>query len=281
MKWEEIPKIDAHIHIIPDEVRNANPDAEDEFSYASVDRYQKLMDQYNVSRAIVMPFNDPWLMSMAFTADAAHKNLLELCQKDKRFCCFADVDVRNAPEKTCNLICKAFTHKCVYGIKLHPNNSGMNLDDKYNDRIAECAVELDCPVAVHSYPSSARELDRQESCAPARIEKWLQRHPGLKTVICHLGGFQWEDAVKLNAHFDISAILPDYVDRYGVKKTNAILRNFGVDRLLFATDWPCSRSVEPAMIYDKYMEILNLMDFTEEEMHKIAHANAERLFGIQ
>ena len=39
MKWRDIPKIDAHIHIIPDEVHAANPDSDDEFSFAKVSSY--------------------------------------------------------------------------------------------------------------------------------------------------------------------------------------------------------------------------------------------------
>ena len=34
MKWRDIQKIDAHVHIIPDEIHAANPDADDEFSFA-------------------------------------------------------------------------------------------------------------------------------------------------------------------------------------------------------------------------------------------------------
>lgn len=280
MEWREIPKIDAHVHIIPNEVHDANPESDDEFSYATVSQYQKLMNQYNIRKAIIMPFNDPWLMSMEFTVDAVHHNLYDICTDDHRFCCFADVDVRNSSETTCEKIRKAFTHSGFCGIKIHPNNSGMNIDDGYNDLIAECALALNCPIAIHSYPSSAREQDRQEYCAPVRIRSWMQRHPGLKAVICHLGGFQWEDAVGLDAHFDISAILPDYVRRYGIPKTNEILREFGVDRLFFGTDWPCSRSVEPPEIAERYMNILDQMDFTQEEMHAIAHVNAETFFGI-
>ena len=39
MKWRDIPKIDAHMHIIPDEVHAANPDSDDEFSFAKVSSY--------------------------------------------------------------------------------------------------------------------------------------------------------------------------------------------------------------------------------------------------
>jgi len=280
MKWRDIPKIDAHIHVIPDEVHAANPDSEDEFSFAKVSSYQKIMDEFNIRKAIIMPFNDPWLMSMEFTVDAAHQNLLHICKEDGRFSCFADVDIRNTQADTCGHIYKALAHPEFRGIKLHPNNSGMNIDDKYNDSIADLAVNTSYPIAVHSYPSSTREQDRNDYCAPKRIERWLGRHPGLKVIVCHLGGFQWEDAVGLDVHFDISAILPDFVDRYGIKETNMILRRFGVNRLLFGTDWPCSRSVEPTRIMERYLDILDQMDFTEEEMHMIGHANAERFLKV-
>lgn len=275
MKWKEIPKIDAHVHIIPDEVHAANPDTDDEFSFASASGYQKIMDQFNIQKAVIMPFNDPYLMSMDFTVDAVHRNLLRICEEDRRFCCFADVEIRNTPENTCALIQKAFEHRAFLGIKIHPNNSRMNIDDAYNDAIADHAVKYGCPVAVHAYPSSLREQDRSDYCSPERIKRWMSRHPGLKVIICHLGGFQWEDAVKLDAYFDISAVLPDLVDRYGIKRANMILREFGTERLLFGTDWPCSRSVKPAEIMERYMDILDQMDFTEEEMHRIGHLNAE------
>lgn len=278
MNWKEIPKIDAHIHILPQEVHDANPDMDDDFALAKFSNYQELMDQFNIRKAIIMPFNDPWLMSMDFTVDAVHKNLLEFCQKDDRFSCFADIDVRNTPEESCEHIRKALMHPQFRGIKIHPNNTEMNINDEYNDAIAAFAVENNYPIAIHSYPSSAREQDRGDYCTPARISRWMNRHPGLRVIICHLGGFQWEDAVGLDTYFDISCILPDLVSRYGLKKANEILREFGVERLLFGTDWPFSRSVKPAEIMEGYLDILDQMDFNEEEMHMIAHGNAEEFF---
>ena len=280
MGWKEIPKIDAHVHIIPNEVHAANPDADDEFSFATTFKYQKAMDAFNIQRAVVMPFNDPFLMSMNFTVDAVHQNMLRICKEDDRFCCFADIDIRNTPENTCKHIEEALVNPEFCGIKLHPNNSGMNIDDAYNDIIADHALKHDSPIAVHSYPSNSREQDRDECCAPERIGRWMHRHPGLKVIVCHLGGFQWEDAVKLDAYFDISAILPDLTHRYGVKKANKILREFGTERLLFGTDWPCSRSVEPVQIVKHYIDILEQMDFTEREIHRIGHSNAESFLGL-
>jgi len=46
-----------------------------------------------------------------------------------------------------------------------------------------------------------------------------------------------------------------------------------VDRLLFATDYPDNRHLPPEEIYAAYFDILNRMNFTEEEAVKIAYTN--------
>lgn len=278
MDWRELPKIDAHVHILPEEVHNANKGAYDEFSFAKVRDHVKLMVQYHIERAMIMTFNDPFLMSMSFTADAVHNNLAQLCAAyPGRYCAAADIDVRNTAEVSCAAIEKAFNDPCFKCIKLHPSNSGVALDDPYNDAIAELAMELDVPVAIHCYPA---EDDPDDPCAPARIAKWMARHPGVKVVVCHMGGFQWEQALSLDAYFDISAILPELADRCGLKETNRILRRFGAERLLFGTDWPCSRSVNVPDLHERYFNILNQMDFTEEEARLIAYDNAVKVFAL-
>ena len=83
--------------------------------------------------------------------------------------------------------------------------------------------------------------------------------------------------IKLSVTFNISAILPDYVNRFGIKKTNEILRSIGVDKLVFATDYPDSRCLSPTEIYDKYFEILGEMDFSLEEAENICKNNALKM----
>ena len=43
--WKKVKKIDAHIHIIPDVVHEANPDSEDEWVYADQSKYLNLMKE--------------------------------------------------------------------------------------------------------------------------------------------------------------------------------------------------------------------------------------------
>ena len=65
LDWRTIKKIDAHIHILPDEVHEANPDSEDRWVHAAdLHKYCKMMDELGIEKAVIMPFNDPWLMSM-------------------------------------------------------------------------------------------------------------------------------------------------------------------------------------------------------------------------
>ena len=97
--WRTLKKIDAHIHILPDAVHEANPDSDDVWVYADLHKYCQMMDSLNIERAVIMPLNDPWLMSMEFTISAVHKNLYEMKQRyPGRFYAFADIDTRNASD---------------------------------------------------------------------------------------------------------------------------------------------------------------------------------------
>lgn len=272
--WRTIKKIDAHIHILSDDVHKANPDSEDAWVHAAdLHKYRRMMDELGIEKAVIMPFNDPWLMSMEFTIDAVHKNLYDMKQRyPGKFCAFADIDTRNTSAESVDAICKAIEEYDLDGIKVHPNNTGVDLDSAYNQAIFAYAQENKIPIAIHSYPNS--ENDRS---ATYRIVNVLEQYPNLTVIVSHMGAYQWEQLLPTHAYVDISAILPDYVRTYGIAKTNEILRSFGADRLIFATDYPDSRILEPDEIYGFYFDILKQMDFTKEEADKIAYGNLARI----
>lgn len=273
--WRTIKKIDAHIHILPDPVHEANPDSDDAWVYADLQKYHAMMDGLGIEKTVIMPLNDPWLMSMEFTIDAVHKNLYEMKQRyPGKFYAFADIDTRNTPAESVNAIRKAIQEYGLDGIKIHPNNTGVDLDSEYNQPIFAFAQEHSIPVAIHSYPNS--ESDRS---AAYRIVNILEQYPNLTAIVSHMGAYQWEELLSTRAYVDISAILPAYVRTYGIANTNEILRKFGADRLIFATDYPDSRIIEPNDIYDSYFDILNQMDFTEEEVEKIAYGNISQILN--
>lgn len=271
--WRLIKKIDAHIHIIPDVVHKANPDAEDEWVYADQTKYLKLMEKYNIEQAIIMPLNDPYLMSMEFTVDAANKNLKELVDKyPNKFYAMTDIDVSNNIKESKTSLIKAIEEYKLNGLKIHPNNNGMNVDDEYNVALLEEFNKYGLPIFIHSYPN---KID--DRSATYRIKYLINKFPNSKFIISHMGAYQYEELLYTNCYVDISAILPDYVNKLGIKETNNILRKFGADRLIFATDYPSSRCFAPEKIYDGYFEILNQMDFTDDEINMIAYENINKI----
>ena len=65
--WRSIPKIDAHIHLTPEDVIYANRGNGDPFvEHGSVYDYAAIMERYHIEAAFVMPFNDPYRLSMDF-----------------------------------------------------------------------------------------------------------------------------------------------------------------------------------------------------------------------
>lgn len=274
--WRTLKKVDAHIHILPDVVHEANPDSDDVWIHADLNKYRSMMDVLNIEKAVIMPLNDPWLMSMEFTISDVHKNLYKMKQRyPGKFYAFADIDARNVPAVSVEAICKAIDEYSLDGIKIHPNNTGVALDSEYNQAIFTFAQEHNVPVAIHSYPDSA-----DDPGAAMRIVKVLEQYPKLTVIISHMGAYQWEQLLPTRAYMDISAILPDYVRTCGIRKTSEIMRKFGADRLIFASDYPDNRLLQPEEIYDSYFDILGQMDFTQAEAEMIAYGNIEKILSV-
>lgn len=276
--WKAIPKIDAHIHLLPDDVIRANAGCGDVFvDHGSTADYLALMDAYHIEQAFVMPFNDPAMLSMDFTVETAHANLMQIVRSaPDRLRCFADVDIRKEISETLAELERVFSMREFAGIKLHPSNAGYPVDGGYYDPVFRYANERGILVEIHSYP---RAHLRDDVCSPARIRNVLAKHPGLKVSVAHLGGFQYEDLVGLDTYVNLSSALPDLVRRLGLKSANGVLRSIGTERLVFATDYPDSRCLCPAEIYDSYFEMLGGMDFTLEEAERICKHNALKMIG--
>ena len=276
--WKIIPKIDAHIHLMPEDVIEANREYDDPFvDYGSIKDYQSIMERYNIERAFIMPFNDPYMLSMDFTVGTVHANLGEIvANNSSKLCCFADIDIRRNIDETIEELSKVLVKDEFIGIKLHPTNTGYPLDGDYYEKIIKYASDNNVLLEIHSYP---REHLVDDVCSPSRIKNVLKKYPKVRLSIAHLGGFQCEELYGIDAYINISAILPDIVNRFGIKKANEILRLLGVDRLVFATDYPDSRCLKSSEIYDKYFEILSEMDFTQEEAEDICKNNALKMIG--
>lgn len=274
--WKSLPKIDAHIHLMPEDVIQANQGYSDPFvDYGSVEAYRQRMVKWNIRQAFIMPFNDPYMLSMDFQVETVHNNLRRMVSaSDGTLQFFADVDIRREIRETLRELERVLAWKEVPGLKIHPSNTGYPVDGAYYDAIFQFAAASDTLVEIHSYPRAHLPDD---ACSPSRIRRVLDKYPELRLSIAHLGGFQYEDLMDLPVFCNLSAVLPDLVNRLGTEETNQILRRIGVDRLIFATDFPDSRSLKAEDIYETYFDILGKMDFSQEEAESISMGNALKM----
>ena len=269
--WKKCKKFDAHVHVLPAEraaqfLEGEGPEAP--WSQCSADDYLRRMDRCGIEKALLAPANDQYL----YYQDPRETNrfLGELVRAHPdRFHAFADVTASGAYfiEQTPWILEEAVQEYGLSGLKLHPTNLHMDADDLRLVPVLRKAAELEVPVMFHANPC---RLGFHDNCAPDRINRMIQIFPDLNIITAHLGGMKWPDAVTGCTWADMSYILPKLTGLYGIEQTNRILRAFGPDRLLFGTDFPEGD-------YDVYFDILDQMDFTDEEIEKIAWKNTAGL----
>jgi len=271
MSWLTHRKIDAHVHVLPGEraaqfLVNEGPEAP--WSQCGVEDYLRRMDRYQIEKALLLPTNDQYM----YFQDPSETNrfLGGLVRKyPDRFFAFADVVASGAYfiEQTPCILEEAVQEYGLSGLKIHPTNLHMDADDLRLVPVLRKAAELGVPVMFHANPC---RLGFHDNCAPDKINRMIQVFPDLEIITAHLGGMKWPDAVSGCTWVDMSYILPKLAALYGIEQTNRILRAFGPERLIFGTDFPDGD-------YDVYFEILDRMDFTGEEIDRIAWKNITKL----
>ncbi|MBO4324741.1 MAG: amidohydrolase [Lachnospiraceae bacterium] len=279
MDWRKIKKIDAHVHVLPPEIlkmyREEDPDSP--WAHADVEEYLGIMERFNVEKALLVPNNDGRMYYP--DADDTNRWLGEVMKKyPEKFAALADIRkegsyfIEDAPY----CLEDAVNEYGLSGLKIHPNNLQVDADSLEMVPVLRKAADLKVPVMIHSNPC---RVGFQDNCAPDKINKMIQIFPDLTIITAHMGGMKWQDAVSGCGYVDISSVLPEFVSLYGIEQTNRILRRFGADRLIFATDYPDVRYTNAENVYETYCDILNQMDFTEEEAQKIACGNIEKIFS--
>lgn len=226
------------------------------------------MDEFNVEKALVMPMNDMYFYYN--DPDKTNQYFGKLQSKyGDRFIGFADIVNTGAYfiEDSPVVLDKAVKNHNLKGLKIHPTNLNIDADDLKLVPVLRKAAQLKIPVMIHSNPC---KIGYNDNCAPDKINKMIKIFPDLDIITAHLGGMKYMDAISGCTYVDLSYYLPTLVKLQGIEQTNRILRMFGPDRLIFATDYPEGD-------LETYCDILDKMDFTIEEMEKIAFKNIQKI----
>ncbi len=154
------------------------------------------------------------------------------------------------------------------GVKLHPDIQGFKIDDYRCLKIYElCEGRL--PVLLHCGDH------RFDYSNPNRLRPILEIFTELDVIGAHLGGWSvWEEAEDMLTGFpNFSVDTSSSFYALAPEKALEIIRRFGADRVMFATDYPMWR-IEGELDY------LDALALTEEEREAILYKNAARRFGF-
>ncbi len=162
------------------------------------------------------------------------------------------------------------------GIKIHPDYVHVEIDSPAFDPILARCEARGMLVVTHAGfdPLEPNHMH----CTPDMVLRVMERHPALKLVVAHTGGFDCEREVleklcgtKVYLDTSLSAIRRAKNAARGEICAD-ILRAHDPDRILFATDTPWS---------DPAAEIAFVLSagLPEEDTQRILHGNAERLLA--
>ena len=155
------------------------------------------------------------------------------------------------------------------GVQLHPDIQGFKVDDYRCLKIYELCEKARIPVLLHAGDN------RYDFSNPNRIKPILDTYTDLTVIGAHLGGWSiWDKAVLefkdyKNFYVDccssLYAITPE--------KATEVIRAYGADRVMFATDYPMWSPKEE-------LERFSKLDLTESEREQILYKTATKLFDL-
>ncbi|MDR1696537.1 MAG: amidohydrolase family protein [Endomicrobium sp.] len=259
--------IDSHTHVYPDKIaEKAKEHLQKAFSREMVDlpvvsNLFKHMDEAGISKSVVasvasrpeqvVPINN-WLFSL----------------KDERIIPFASMHPYFGGYKE---ELKRIKDNAS-GVKIQSEFQMFFIDDEKAFPMYEELEKFQIPVLFHcgielSSPGEVRS-------SPARMQKVMEKFPGLKIIGAHMGGFlMWEESLEKlagkNIYFDTSDSMEEMK-----KETRArFFEKHGFDKIFYASDFPLKYPSKEA-------GIIKSLDISEENRQKILSLNVKKFLQI-
>lgn len=154
------------------------------------------------------------------------------------------------------------------GIKLHADFQQFQMDDEKMDSAYEVMASLDMPVLVHAGDY------RYDFSGPKKILNVIKKHPNLKLVAAHFGGYtEWDKAIEYlvgqNVYFDTSSTLW----KLPIETADEMIKKHGIDKFFFGSDYPMWDHTEELNRFNK-------LKLTEKDKEFILYKNAKELLHL-
>ena len=178
------------------------------------------------------------------------------------------------------IIKRAHEELGLCGIKLHCHVQKIAPDDPILFPTYQAILQFDGVLTIHAGREPAIDaygLDVRAITGARRVERILERYPGLKIIIPHLGFDESDRFYSLlnkypTLYLDTTMMLADF---FHVSVDREKLIQYA-DRILYGSDYP---HIPYSM--EREVKAILEMDLGEEATRKIFHENATKLFPIK
>lgn len=274
--------VDAHVHILPDRVRDNLDDiaaVEPWFRechsrgerVVSAEALIAAMDEngVDVSVCFTWPFADAALCAEAndYVADACRRF-------PGRLIGFGVVQPAHPGAAGEVSRCARLGLRGVG--EMNPDAQGWQLAGESTAAVVRASVDAAMPWNLHCSEPLGREYPGKGTTTPDRVLVFAERHPDLTIVCAHLGGglplyahIPEVHAVCERLYFDTAA--QPFVYRPSVYRT--VVDLLGPERLLLGSD-------HPLLELPRYLRAFEEAALTDADRVLVTGANARRLFGL-
>jgi predicted TIM-barrel fold metal-dependent hydrolase len=220
----------------------------------------RLMDEEGVDASVLLPI-------ATRPANTASVNRFAKSLEDDRIWPFGSV---HPAQEDWEAALESVYECGMPGIKLHPEFQDFFVDSPECIRVLKKCAQLRLIVTFHAGEDVGYEPPIHAT--PVRLRRAMDAVPGATVVAAHMGGFRmWEDVQKYLVD------TPCYIDTAYVQKEISpdaclhLIRLFGAERVLFASDSPWSRPRTETWAF------LKKLGLSDAELQLISHQNALRL----
>lgn len=260
--------IDAHTHAFPDDIAAR--------AMAKLEEMAGFGASGNGTAADLVASMDAADIDVSVTCTIATKpgqakGILKWCRKirSNRIDPLASVhpDDRNAPKLIENIAAAELA-----GIKLHPLYQDFAADESRMDDIYSALADTGLLLAAHSGQDFAFPQD-DDRASPRRWAAVADRHPQLKLLCTHMGGYlSWDQVEQCLLGRDVYVDTSFSLAELGADRAADLIRRHGVDRVLFGTDWPWADQATQVRLLDQ-------LPLDQKAKDAIRWTNAAKLLG--
>jgi predicted TIM-barrel fold metal-dependent hydrolase len=197
-------------------------------SAATLENMRASLDEAGIDRAVCLPIEP----------HCTFDDLRRAAKRDARILPFTSVNFGRMDSMERKL--RDDVKNGAYGLKIHPVIQRVSPADSRMARVLEAFQPLGRPVLIHAgkyeyYPAGEMKRNIPEYGAIAPIAEMIRAFPKIRFIVGHAGLFWRREVCARLAGCDNVWVDTSFQSPHSIR---ALIRAFGPDRVMFASDWP-------------------------------------------